>query len=212
MHVRIQIEPWVPAMVEFLSCNGLPGIWDLHAPLAVPNGQHLALINQGNEMDICSDYGYEEDWEHFDDRDPAYEIEGLYVFRRTAGQELGRKSFVLNYMDHPGTYDYWLGEVGAPPEHGRRMRAGDLCFPAMMKIIQRRVYLPFKVLLVIIGKEHKELAYEYPPQELTAHGLMTLLQSAVETGLLGVNMEEIETWIHLGFPQVKICQVTTDAC
>ena len=210
MHVRIKIEPWVPAMVDLRSWNGLPGIWDLPAPLAIPNGQHLALINRGSEMDICSDYGYEEDWEYFDDRDPAYEIEGLYAFRRTAGQELGRKLFVLNYVDHPGTYDYWLGEVGAPPEHGRRMRAGDLCFPAMMKIIQRRVHLPVKVLLVIIGKEHKELAYEYPPQELTAHGLMNLLQSAVETGLLGVNMEEIETWIHLGFPQVKICQVTTD--
>ena len=114
-------------------------------------------------------------------------------------------------MDHPGTWEYWLCEVGAPPEQGRRMRAGDLCFPAMMKIINRRVYLPFKISLVIIGKEQKERTYEYPPQELTANELMILLQSAVETGLLGVNMEEIEKWIQYGFPRVRICQVARGA-
>ena len=211
MHVKIQIEPWVPSMVDLLSGTVLPGIWDLPSPLAIPNGQHLALINQGSEMDICSDYGYEEDWEYFDDRDPAYEIEGLYEPRRTAGQEMGRRSFVLKYMDQPGTWEYWLSEVGSPPEQGRRLRAGELCFPAMMKIIKRRVYLPFKVSLVIIGKEQEERIYEYPPEELTANELMTQMQSAVETGLLGVNMEEIERWIQYGFPQVKIRQVARDA-
>ena len=162
-------------------------------------------------MDICSDYCYDEDWEYFDDRDPAYEIEGLYVSRMTAGQEMGQRSFALTYLDHPGTWEYWLCEVGAPPEQGRRMRAGDLCFPAMMKIIRRRVYLPFKVTLVIMGKEQQERTYEYPPEELTANQLMALLQSAVETGLLGVNMEEIERCIQYGFPQVRICQGARDA-